>query len=113
MKTYALALAFSAISLSVFATTTPTTTGPTTTSKPNTPKYYIMMKHGKLYEHKLGKTVAVKKDVTLTNETTIHPNGAIDASSGQALKLKEGQYITMDGKIRNLKDMPRSTSATH
>jgi hypothetical protein len=113
MKTYVLALAFSVISLSVFAATNPTTTGPTTTSKARTPKYYIMMKHGKLFEYKLGKTIPVKKDVTLTNETTIHPNGAIDASSGQALQLKNGQYITMDGKIRNLRDMPRSTTATH
>ncbi len=111
MKTYVLALAFSALSISVFATTNPTTTGPTTASKPNTPKYYIMMKHGKLIEVKLRKRIAVKKDVTLTNDTTIHPDGSIDAGSGQSLHLKEGQYITMDGRIRNLKDMPRPSTS--
>ena len=52
----------------------------------------------------------IKKDVTLVNMTTIHPNGAIDASSGQSMQLKEGEYITMDGRIRKLKDMARPTS---
>ena len=41
----------------------------------------------------------------LVNETTIHPDGSINASSGQSLQLKEGEYITLDGKIRKLKDM--------
>jgi hypothetical protein len=85
------------------------TTGPaaTSSSKSRIPRYYVMMKHGKLIEVNRGHRLFVKKDITLTNETTIHPNGAIDAGSGQNLHLKEGQYITMDGKIRRLRDMPR------
>jgi len=104
MKTYALALAFSAISFSVFATT-----GPSTSSSKSTriPHYYVMMKRGKLIEVSHGHRKFVKKDITLTNETTIHPNGAVDAGSGQNQQIKEGQYITMDGKIRSLKDMGR------
>lgn len=43
-------------------------------------------------------------------ETTIHPNGSIDASSGQSLQLKEGEYITMDGRIRKSKDMGHPAS---
>ena len=106
MKTYALALAFSALSISAFAAT-----GPTATANVRTPRYYIMMKHGKLIEVSKGHHLPVKKNITLTNETTIHPNGAIDASSGQSLQLKEGQYITMDGRIRNLKDMPHTATS--
>jgi hypothetical protein len=105
MKTYALALAFSALSFSSFAAT-----GPTATNKSRSPRYYIMMKHGKLIEVSKGHRLPVKKNIILTNETTIHPNGAIDAGSGENLQLKEGQYITMDGKIRKLKDMPRPAS---
>ena len=105
MKTYALALAFSAISLSVFATEGPSNSSPY--YKSGYPKYFVMMKHGKLIEVKHGHQVSVRKDITLTNETMIHPNGAIDAGSGQNLHLHEGQYITMDGKIRYLKDMGR------
>ncbi len=71
------------------------------------PKVYIMMRHGKLIEVNNGHRKLVRKDVTLVNQTTIHPNGSIDASNGQNLQLKEGEYSTMTGRIRNLKDMPR------
>jgi hypothetical protein len=129
MKTYALALAFLTLSLCTFSfcafagggptaglatgPTAGTVAGPATgpaaaaSSKSRIPSYYVMMKHGRLIEVSKGHHNAVKKDITLTNETTIHPNGAIDAGSGQNLHLKEGQYITMDGRIRLLKNMPR------
>jgi len=69
------------------------------------PRVYIMMKKGKLIEVDHGKRKLVRNDVTLVNQSTIHPNGAIDASSGQSLQLKEGEYITMDGRIRKLNEM--------
>ncbi|MDR3711943.1 MAG: hypothetical protein P4L51_03940 [Puia sp.] len=106
MKKFTLLVTLSAFSLAVFAgenTNTPAPTGP--------PKVYIMMRHGKLIEVNRGKKKLVKKDITLVNLTTIHPNGAIDASSGQSLQLKEGQYMTMDGRIRELKDMVRAAPA--
>lgn len=65
---------------------------------------YIMMKHGKLIEVEHDRRIPVKADITLVNLTTIHPNGVINVSSGRTKTLKEGQYITMDGRIRNLKD---------
>lgn len=104
MKTYALALAFCALSFSVFAST-----GPHTSSSKSTriPHYYVMMKRGKLVEVSHGHHKAVKKDITLSNETTVHPNGAVDEGSGKFFRIREGQYITMDGKIRNLRDMGR------
>lgn len=115
MKTYALALAFLTSSLCAFSfcasaagpATAPVTGPAASASKSRIPRYYVMMKHGRLIEVSKGHRNSVKKDITLTNETTIHPNGAIDAGSGQNLHLKEGQYITMDGRIRRLKDMPR------
>jgi hypothetical protein len=76
-------------------------------SQHRSPRVYLMMKKGKLIEVNKGHKKLVKKDVTLVNQSTIHPNGSIDASSGQNLQLKEGEYITMDGKIRKLKDMVR------
>lgn len=100
MKKFTLFVAISMFSSVLFAKD-----GPKTSSR--SPKVYIMMKQGKLIEVKNGHRKLVKKDMTLTNETTIHPNGSIDASSGQNLQLKEGEYITMDGKIRKLKDMAR------
>jgi hypothetical protein len=68
--------------------------------------YYIMMKHGKLTEVSHGRKNFVTRNITLVNETTIHPNGKINVSSGRTKYLREGQYMTFDGRIRRLKDMP-------
>lgn len=97
MKKFILFAAVSAFSLSVFANETPKT-------KNGSPKVYIMLTKGRLIEVKDGHKKFIRKDVTLLNNTTIHPNGAIDAGSGQSLQLKEGEYITMDGRIRKFKD---------
>lgn len=70
---------------------------------------YIMMKHGKMIEVEHDHHIPVRADITLVNLTTIHPNGVINVSSGRTKRLKEGQYITMDGRIRNLKDTLFST----
>lgn len=97
MKKLTLFTTIIVLSLSVYAIDTK--------PKYSSPRVYLMMKKGKLIEVDHGKRKLVKSDVTLVNQTTIHPNGAIDASSGQSLQLKEGEYITMDGRIRKLNEM--------
>lgn len=104
MKAFSFMAAISILSYSAFAETKPKTSS-------HSPRIYIMMKHGKLIEVNNGIKKTVKKDIALVNESTIHPNGTIDAGSGEFKKLKEGQYITMDGKIRNLKDMAHPEKA--
>jgi hypothetical protein len=64
-----------------------------------------MMKDGKLSEMVDGKKQPVTQDISLTNGTTIHPDGSINDRDGHLRKLEEGQYMTMDGRIRLLKDM--------
>jgi len=91
-------LALTALSASIFAQDS-------TTKKDHTPWDYIMMKHGQMIEVAHGQKTPVTRDVVLVNETTIHPNGLINVSSGRTKHLKEGQYITMDGRIRWLKNM--------
>lgn len=76
-----------------------------TTVIDHAPRTYIMKKKGRLLEVNRGRTRKVKKDVTLVNGTTIHRDGTINESSGKTKKLEEGEYITMDGRIRWLKDM--------
>ena len=68
--------------------------------------YYIMMKDGKLTEVRHGQKKPVTKNITLINETTIHPDGTINVSSGRTKHLHEGEYMTLDGRIRKLKHMP-------
>jgi hypothetical protein len=98
MKKLTLFVAICMSSMVLFARDTPRVNN-------RSPKVYVMMKRGKLIEVRNGQKKLVKKDMQLVNETTIHPDGSINASSGQSLQLKEGEYITMDGKIRKLKDM--------
>ena len=74
--------------------------------KDSIPAYYIMMRHGKMTEVSHGRKRQVGKRIILLNETTIHPNGIINVSSGRTKKLREGEYITMDGRIRKLRGMP-------
>ena len=76
-----------------------------TTTAQTGPRVYIMMKDGKLSEMVNGKKQAVTEDISLTNGTTIHPDGSINDRDGHLRKLEEGQYMTMDGRIRLLKDM--------
>lgn len=100
MKTVTLLFALSfSLSMAAMASNSPKASS-------KAPRVYIMMKHGKLIEVNHGVKKPVRKNVYLVNQSTIHPNGSIDAGSGQSLQLKEGQYITMDGKIRELKNMP-------
>ena len=75
------------------------------TSAQTGPRIYIQMKGGKLTEMVNGKLTPVTQDISLTNGTTIHPDGSINGRDGNLTKLLEGQYMTMDGKIRWLKDM--------
>ena len=100
MKQFVLLLVISTFSFAVSA-------HEISTPSARAPRVYLMMKKGKLIEVNKGHRKLVKKDVVLINQSTIHPNGSIDAGSGQNLRLKEGEYITMDGKIRKLKDMVR------
>jgi uncharacterized protein DUF6799 len=69
------------------------------------PWVYIIMQHGKMTEVMHNATKPVTRNVTLVNGTTIHPSGVINVSSGRTKRLHEGDYITMDGRIRKLRDM--------
>ena len=66
-------------------------------------KAYVYMKHGKLLEKYNGHIRVIRKDITLVNNTTIHPNGSVDAGSGENFQLTEGQYMTMDGRVKKFK----------
>jgi hypothetical protein len=96
---------FIALTICTFfaATTAPAQSGP---------RVYIMMKDGKLTEVINGKQEPVKQDLTLSNGTTLHPDGSIDDKDGNKKKLNEGEYMTMDGKIRLLKNMAGTAPAT-
>ncbi len=67
---------------------------------------YIMMKNGQMIEVTNRVKSPVTHNIVLVNETTIHPDGTINDLNGKTKHLSEGKYITMDGRIRNLADLP-------
>src|SRR6185437_5918322 len=71
------------------------------------PMVYIMMKKGQLIEVDSGMKRPVIRDIPLVNGTTIHRNGLLTEGNGKWRKLKNGQFITMDGHIWKLKDLKR------
>lgn len=97
MKTF-MVLLLSCLTLGAFAQDS-------SKNKDHDPRIYIMMKKGQLLEVDNGRQGKVIRDKTLVNGTTIHQDGTINESNGKTTKLKEGQYITMDGKIRWLSEM--------
>jgi len=99
MKKLLCVLAFATINLTLFAQEQ-------VQKKDSVLPYYIMMKHGKLTEVSHGRKKFITKNIILVDETTIHPNGKINVSSGRTKYLREGQYMTLDGRIRWLKNMP-------
>jgi len=95
MKNTTLFVVISLLSLSSFAAPKKPTS--------HRSKAYVYMKHGKLLEKYHGHIRVVTKDIMLVNSTTIHPNGSVDAGSGENFQLTEGQYMTMDGRIKKFK----------
>lgn len=81
------------------------------TTHDSKPWDYIMMKNGQLIEVTKGFRTPVTHDVILVNLTTIHPDGTINDSNGKTKHLREGKYITMDGRIRNLNRLPKGLPA--
>jgi len=60
-----------------------------TASAQTGPRIYIQMKDGKLTEMVNGKIQPVTQDISLTNGTTIHPDGSINGRDGNLTKLEE------------------------
>ena len=46
-----------------------------------------------------GKAAALQKQVTLTDGTTIQPDGAISRADGTTLKLAEGEWLDVNGAV--------------
>lgn len=67
-----------------------------------------MIKDGKLMLMKDGKESAVAQNVTLTNGTIISTDGKVTWKDGKSETLKSNQWIGMNGKIHEKKDMKKS-----
>ncbi len=59
----------------------------------------VMMKDGKVMVMKGNNVMALDKDLTLANGTTVKNDGSVKMADGTAMQLKEGEAIDMEGKV--------------
>jgi len=100
MKKVFLSMIAAALSFGAFAQdTTKPATPPTEQQPQHQQKDMYMFRNSKMWEVKNGTVVTeLTKDVTLKNGTVVKTNGEI-IKDGQTIKLKDGQYIDVDGNI--------------
>jgi hypothetical protein len=82
------------IALSFITTDTFARTQPRTARMKN----FYMMKDGKMMHMKSGKMMPMDKDFTMKNGTRCMTNGEFIMKNGEKMKLKEGEYMDMNGK---------------
>lgn len=63
-----------------------------------------VMKDGKMWQIKAGEKSEMTADVTLVNGTIIMANGTVKKTDGQAITLKNGQFVDLEGNIGEWKD---------
>lgn len=61
-----------------------------------------MMKDGKMMCMKGGKTMAMDKDMTMKDGTTVMKDGTVKMKGGKTMKMKNGESIDMDGKMSEM-----------
>ena len=81
-----------------------------TTGKSTKMKDCIMMKNGTAMLEKNGTTQTLMQDMTLSNGTVVMKDGTVKMKDGKTMKLKEGQCIYMDGKIKTMSSNSGSSS---
>ena len=72
-------------------------------AKKRTSKDCIMMEDGKMMTMMDSKTVAMDKDMTLVNGTTVMTHGTMKMKGGKTMMMKDGDCVYMDGKMRRAK----------
>ncbi len=63
----------------------------------------IMMKDGKMMVMENGQTTELTQDRTLSNGTVVSANGKVKMANGTTKMLKDGDWVSMDGTMGNMK----------
>ncbi len=70
----------------------------------------LLMKDGKLVATEMGMTNPVATDKTLLNGTVITAAGVVTAKDGTTTQLKEGDYVSLTGRIETRAEMAAQDS---
>jgi hypothetical protein len=103
--------AFTAITLCSFAQDSTKMQDTSMSTGKQMKKDCVMMKDGQVMSMKDGQKMKLDQTMTLTNGTTIAPDGTIKWPNGKTAMLKEGQCIYMDGKMGKMKDKMKKMSS--
>lgn len=60
----------------------------------------VIMKHGKMLVTKDGNTKVMTDDMTMQDGCRVKTDGTVISADGQKMMLKDGDAITMDGKMK-------------
>ncbi|GGF02015.1 DUF6799 domain-containing protein [Hymenobacter cavernae] len=77
----------------------PASPKPRMVSNGATMKDGVMMKDGKVLLTQQGLTNPLTQDLTLTNGTKVSPVGAVTLANGTTTTLKEGDMMSLSGRI--------------
>lgn len=69
---------------------------------------YLVMKGGKIYFYQNGKITTPEKDVTLSDGSIVSSNGDIKGKDGNVRKMKEGDFLYMNGTLRSTAKTPKA-----
>ncbi len=72
----------------------------------------VMLTNGELHVMKSGKKTAVKDPVALSNGAIIMPDGTVKMKDGSTKQLKEGECMSMDGKLMRMKKSTTTQKTT-
>ena len=70
----------------------------------------VMMKDGKLVATEMGMTNPVTADKKLLNGTVISTAGVVTGKDGTTTQLKEGDYVSLSGRIETRAEMAAQDS---
>jgi hypothetical protein len=65
-------------------------------------KNCVMMKDGKMWVMKDGKSMEMTKTMTMTNGTMVMTDGTVKTKAGKTMMMKEGESMTMNGKMKKM-----------
>ncbi len=63
-----------------------------------------MMKDGKMMMMKGGKSMEMKKTMTMSDGTKVMKDGKVMMKNGKSMMMKDGDMVMMDGKMMMMKD---------
>jgi hypothetical protein len=68
-------------------------------TKPGMVRDHIMVKDGKAIIMKDGKSMLLEDEMTMPNGVVVMKNGSYTTREGKTMQIKEGEKMTMDGKL--------------